>query len=131
MLYCKLQTISAHYYYSVTVGFEYSEQNFSLSIIQKRQRNKTFGNSNNNIRKKNKTKQNKLYDPFSRMGLTISRLQIHSEDTVYFFLPLGHQELFLVLILCTSERWKAELILNKLPGFELGTPELGIQRLNH
>ena len=131
MLYCKLQTILAHYYYSVTVGFEYSEQNFSLSIIQKRQRNKTFGNSNNNIKKKNKTKQNKLYDPFSRMGLTISRLQIHNEDTVYFFLPLGHQELFLVLILCTSERWKAELILNKLPGFELGTPELGIQRLNH
>ena len=58
MLYCKLQTILAHYYYSVTVGFEYSEQNFSLSIIQKRQRNKTFGNSNNNIKKKNKTKQN-------------------------------------------------------------------------
>ena len=133
MLYCKLQTILAHYYYSVTVGFEYSEQNFSLSIIQKRQRNKTFGNSNNDIKKEKKTKQNKtnFMAPFQGWGLTISRLQIHNEDTVYFFLPLGHQELFLVLILCTSERWKAALILNKLPGFELGTPELGIQRLNH
>ena len=36
-----------------------------------------------------------------------------------------------ILILLTSESWKAELTLEPPDGFEYGTPRLGIQRLNH
>ena len=46
----------------------------------------------------------KLYDPFLWMGFNCQR---HFEETVYFLL-LCPQE-FLVLILSTSEGWKAEL----------------------
>ena len=53
----------------------------------------------------------------------------HFEEAVYF-LPLSSQK-FLVLILSTSEGWKAELTLEPPSGFELGTLGLGIQRLNH
>ena len=41
----------------------------------------------------------------------------------------GFQE-FLVLNWSTSEGWKAELTLEPPSGFELGTVELEIQRLN-
>ena len=53
----------------------------------------------------------------------------HFKEAVYF-LPLSSQK-FLVLILLTSEGWKAELILEPSSGFEHGTPGLGIQHLNH
>ena len=48
----------------------------------------------------------KLYGPFYGWGSTASRLQSHFEQAVYFF-PLSSQK-FLVLILSTSEGWKAE-----------------------
>ena len=47
-----------------------------------------------------------------------------------YFLPLSSQK-FLVLILLTSEEWKAESTLEPPNGFEHGTPGLGIQRLIH
>ena len=50
------------------------------------------------------------------------------EEAVYF-LPFTSQK-FLVLILSTSEGWKAESTLEPPSGFEHGTPGLGIQRLN-
>ena len=53
----------------------------------------------------------------------------HFEEGVYF-LPFSSQK-FLVLILSTSEGWKAELTLEPPSGFEHGTPGLDIQRLNH
>ena len=42
-----------------------------------------------------------------------------------------HSQKFLVLILSTSEGWKAESTLEPPSGFEHGTPGLVIQRLNH
>ena len=51
------------------------------------------------------------------------------EEAVYF-LPFSSQKL-LVLILSTSEGWKAESTLEPHSGFEHGAPGLGIQRLNH
>ena len=60
-------------------------------------------------------------------GIQLSQGKSHFEEAVYF-LPLSSKK-FLVLILSTSERWKAEL---KPPsGFECRTPGLGIQRPNH
>ena len=47
-----------------------------------------------------------------------------------FTLPLSPQKI-MVLISSTSEWLKAELILEPPSGFEPGTPELGIQHLNH
>ena len=47
-----------------------------------------------------------------------------------YFLPFSSQK-FLVLILSTSEGWKAESTFEPPSGFEHGTPWLGIQRLNH
>ena len=46
------------------------------------------------------------------------------EEAVYF-LPFSSQK-FLVLILSTSEGWKAESTLEPPSGFEHGTPGLGI-----
>ena len=40
-------------------------------------------------------------------------------------------QIFLVLIWLTLEGWKAESTLEPASGFELGTPGLGIQRLNN
>ena len=51
----------------------------------------------------------------------------HFEEAV-FFLPLSSQK-FLVLILQTSEGWKAESTLEPPSGFEHKTPGLGIQHL--
>ena len=53
----------------------------------------------------------------------------HLEEAVHF-LPLSFQK-FLALILSSSEGWKAESTLESPSGFEHGTLELGIQRLNH
>ena len=53
----------------------------------------------------------------------------HFEEAVYF-LPISSHK-FLVLILPTSEGWKAESTLEPPSGFEHGTPGLGIQHLNH
>ena len=53
----------------------------------------------------------------------------HFEEAVYF-LRLSSQK-FLVLILSTSEGWKAGSTLEPPSGFEHETPGLGIQRLNH
>ena len=67
--------------------------------------------------------------PFYGWSSTASSLQSHYEEAVYF-LQLSSQK-FLVLILSTSEGWKAESTLEPPSGFEHGTPGLGIQHLNH
>ena len=67
--------------------------------------------------------------PFYGWGSTVSRLQSHYKETVYF-LPLGPQE-YLVLISSISAWWKVESNLETLSDFEPGIPKLGIQRLNH
>ena len=67
--------------------------------------------------------------PFYGWGSTVSRLQSHHEETIYFF-PLGPQD-FLVLSQSASEGLKAELTLEPLNGFESMTPGLGIHHLNH
>ena len=78
--------------------------------------------------KVNCSDNNKLYNPFLWMGLTVSRLQGRYEETVYF-LPLSSRE-FLVLNLSTSEGWMSESTLERSSSFEIGTPWLGIQCLN-
>ena len=60
----------------------------------------------------------KLYGPFLWLGFNCLKATEH-EETVYF-LPLSHRE-FLVLILSTTERWKAESTLEPPSGFDLGT----------
>ena len=60
-------------------------------------------------------------------GVQLPQGYSHFEQAVYF-LPFSSQK-FLVLILLTSEGWKAELTLEPRSGFEHGTPGLGIQRL--
>ena len=62
-------------------------------------------------------------------GVQLPQVYSHFEEAVYF-LSLSSQK-FLVLILSTSEGWKAESTLEPRSGFEHGTPGLGIQRLNH
>ena len=54
---------------------------------------------------------------FYELGWTVSRLQCHNEETVYFLL-LYLQD-FLVLIWSTSEGWKAKLTLDPTSGFDL------------
>ena len=62
-------------------------------------------------------------------GVQLPQGYSHFEEAVYF-LPLCSQK-FLVLILSTSEGWKAELTLEPPRGIEHGTPGLGIQHLDH
>ena len=62
-------------------------------------------------------------------GVQLPQGYSHFEEAVYF-LPLSFQK-FPVLILSTSERWKAESTLEPPGGFGHGTPGLGIQRLYH
>ena len=62
-------------------------------------------------------------------GVQLPHGYSHFEEAVYF-LSLSSQK-FLVLILSTSEGWKAESTLEPRSSFEQGTPGLGIQRLNH
>ena len=63
------------------------------------------------------------YDPFYLKATEPLR-------EIVFFLHFNSQE-FQVLNWLTSEGWKAELILQTPSGFELRTPELKIQYLNH
>ena len=67
--------------------------------------------------------------PFFKDGAQLPQGWSHFEEAVYF-LPLSSQK-FLVLILLTSEGWKAESTLEPPSDFEHGTPGLVIQRLNH
>ena len=60
-------------------------------------------------------------------GVQLPQGYSHVEQAIYF-LPFSSQKV-LVLILSTSEGWKAESTLE--PPSEHGTPGLGIQRLNH
>ena len=62
----------------------------------------------------------KLYGPFLWVGVQLPQDYSHFKEAVYF-LPLSSQE-FLVLILSTSEGWKAELILEPPSSFEHETP---------
>ena len=62
-------------------------------------------------------------------GVQLPQGESHFKEAVYF-LPLSSQK-FLVLILSTSEGWKAELTLEAPSGFEHGTPGLAIQFFNH
>ena len=62
-------------------------------------------------------------------GVQLPQGLSHYEEAVYF-LPLSSWK-FLVLLLSTSEGWKAESTFEPPTGFEQGTPELGMQRLNH
>ena len=62
-------------------------------------------------------------------GVQLSQGYSHFEEAVYF-LPFSSQK-FLLIILSTSEGWKAESTLEPPSGFEQETPGLGIQRLNH
>ena len=57
-------------------------------------------------------------------GVQLPQGYSHFEEAVYF-LQLSSQK-FLVLILPTSEGWKAESKLEAPSGFEHGTPGLGI-----
>ena len=66
--------------------------------------------------------------PFYVWGSTAPRLEPLRESV--YFLPLSSPK-FLVLILSTSEGWKAESTLEQPSGFEQGTPGLEIQRHNH
>ena len=67
--------------------------------------------------------------PFFMDGVQLPQGYSHFEEAVYF-LQFSSQN-FLVLILSTSEGWKAESTLEAPSGLEHGTPGLGIQRLNH
>ena len=62
-------------------------------------------------------------------GVQLPQGLSHFEEAVYF-LPLSSQK-FLILILSTSEGWKAASTLELPSGFEHGTPGLGTQQLNH
>ena len=75
------------------------------------------------------SKKTLLWLFFKGWGSTASRLHSHFEEAVYF-LPFSSQK-FLVVILSISEGWKAEPTLEPPSGFEHGTPELRIQRLNY
>ena len=66
---------------------------------------------------------------FEVSGSTVSKLQSHYKEIVYF-LPLNPQK-FLILIWSTLEGWKAKSTLEPPISFEHGTPALGIQRYNH
>ena len=66
--------------------------------------------------------------PFYGSGSTVSMLQSHCEETIYF-LPFSSQE-FLVLNGSTVEGWKTELTFEPTSGFEPRSPRLGIQCLN-
>ena len=74
-------------------------------------------------------KKNQTWWPLFMDGVQLLQGYSHFQEAVYF-LQLSPQQ-FLVLILSTSEGWKAESTLEPPGGFENGTLGLGIQRLNH
>ena len=63
------------------------------------------------------------------MGFNCLKAGATFEEVIYF-LPLSSQ-IFLVLILLTSEGWKAESTLEPPSGLEHGTSGLEIQHSNH
>ena len=75
-----------------------------------------------------KIKKNTLR-PLFMDGVQLPRCYSHFEEAVYFLLLSSQKSL--VLILWTSEVWKAESTLEPRSGFQHGTPRLEIQRLNH
>ena len=72
-----------------------------------------------------KTFKKKLYGPFLWKGFNYLKARATSRGQFTFY------QKFLVLILSTSEVWKAESTLEPPSSFEHETPGLGIQRLNH
>ena len=64
--------------------------------------------------------------PFYRRDSTASRLEPLQGGSLLFTVYK-----FLILILSTSEGWKAESTLEPPSGFEHGISGLGIQHLNH
>ena len=66
--------------------------------------------------------------PFYGWGSTASRLVPLRGGSVLFTIKF---QIFLVLILSTSEGWKAESTLEPPSGFKHENPGLDIQRLNH
>ena len=66
--------------------------------------------------------------PFYRWGSTASRLEPLRGGNLLFTTKF---QKFLILILSTSEGRKAESTYEPPIGFENGTPDLGIQHLNH
>ena len=76
----------------------------------------------------NKKNKKAFMVTFYGWGSTGSRLE-PLQGAVYFA-PLSSQ-MFLVLILSTSEGWKTVLTLKSPSGFEHKTPGLEIQHLNH
>ena len=80
-------------------------------------------------KQKKKQKNLKTLRPLFMDGVQLPQGYSHFEEVVYF-LPQSSQKL-LVLILSTSEGWKADLTLEPPSGFEHGSPGLGIQHLNH
>ena len=63
-------------------------------------------------------------------SLFMDAVQREFKEKAVYFLRLSSQK-FMVLILSTSEGWKAELTLEPPSGFKHETPVLGIQSLNH
>ena len=82
-------------------------------------------NNNNNNNNNNKN----FMTPFHGWGSTVTRLQSHYQEKVYF-LPQTSQKV-LVLVWSILEGWKAESILEPPSGFEPWTPGLGTQHPNH
>ena len=82
--------------------------------------------SNKECRQK---KKKTLWPLFIMDGVQLPQGYCHFEEAVYF-LSFSSQK-FLVLILSTSEGWKAESTLEPPSGFDHGAPGLGIQCLNH
>ena len=62
-------------------------------------------------------------------GIQLLQDYSHFEEAVYF-ITLSSQK-FLLLILSTSEGWKAKSTLEPPNGFYHVTPGLGIQQLNY
>ena len=65
---------------------------------------------------------------FYEWALTVSELQSHHEEKIYF---LSQSPQLLVLIRSTLERWKAKSTSEPSRYFEPGTPRLVIQYPNH
>ena len=81
-----------------------------------------IGRRNNKVEKiEKKRKKEKTLWPLFMDGIQLPQGYSHFEEAVYF-LPFIFQK-FLVLILLTSEGWKAELTLELPSGFEHRTPE--------
>ena len=62
-------------------------------------------------------------------GIQLPQRSSHFKEAVYL-ITISSQK-FLVLILATSQVWKAESTWEPSSGFEHGTPGLGLQHLNH